>query len=73
MLLILPVGENLRLISISKDKLKDCFGIVYAKIQSPKKEDLIIPRLPLILQNLRVKLKYLLIVQGQTGIHQKNY
>lgn len=30
MLLNLPVGDKLRLMSISKDKLKDCFGIVYA-------------------------------------------
>jgi hypothetical protein len=40
MLLNLPVADNLRLMSISKDKLKDCFGIVYAEIQSPKMEDL---------------------------------
>jgi hypothetical protein len=51
MLIILPVGDNLRLMSVSKDKLKDCFGIVYAEIKSPKMEDLRIAILPRRLPN----------------------
>jgi DNA polymerase type B, organellar and viral len=46
MLQNLPVGDNLKLMSISKDKLKDCFGIVYAEVQSPKMVDLRVPILP---------------------------
>lgn len=47
----LPVGDNLRLMTVSKDKLKDCSGIVYAEIQSPKMEVLRIPLLPRKLPN----------------------
>ena len=58
MLLNLPVGDNLRLMSISTDKLKDCFGIVYAEIQSPKMEDLRIPILPRRLPNGQIEIPH---------------
>lgn len=58
MLLNLPVGDRLRLMSISKDKLKDCFGIVYAEIQSPKMEDLRIPILPRRFPNGKIELPH---------------
>jgi len=58
MLLNLPVGDNLRLMSISKDKLKDCFGIVYAEIQSPKWVDLRIPLLPRRFPNGKIEIPH---------------
>lgn len=58
MLQTLPVGDTLRMMSVSKDNLKDCFGIVLAEIHSPKMEDLIIPILPRILPNGQIKIPH---------------
>lgn len=58
MLQDLPVGDSLRIMSVSKDKLKDCFGIVLADIHSPKMEDLRIPILPRRLPNGQIEIPH---------------
>jgi hypothetical protein len=58
MLQDLPVGDTLRLMTVSKDKLKDCFGIVYAEIHSPKMEVLRVPLLPRKLANGQIEIPH---------------
>jgi hypothetical protein len=58
MLKNLPVGDKLRLMSISKDNLKDCFGLVYAEIQSPKKDELRVAILPRRLPNGQIEIPH---------------